>query len=247
MATRDPQGYMYRGPRAKRLTAEQFVDAVWQLTGSRARSFRRSRYRGSRGTQMRSRRIAGPGTAAPAQWIWGTQRPTEKPPAAGETIAFRKRPCWSIGRRQTAGAVITCDNEYALYVNRPAACQRRAIGPASSRALTEQLKVGENTISGHRQERRRRNRMPRACYSKQGCDARTDTCRLPLRTNPGRPCAMIPPQVKSGKGPLESPDWQPIHVLELRRDVEQDDRSPGFGEDWPKRRSASDRWSGLRC
>ncbi len=30
----DDHGYLYAGPRAKRLTAEQFVDAVWQLTGT---------------------------------------------------------------------------------------------------------------------------------------------------------------------------------------------------------------------
>jgi hypothetical protein len=30
----DDHGYVYAGPRAKRLTAEQFVDAVWQLTGA---------------------------------------------------------------------------------------------------------------------------------------------------------------------------------------------------------------------
>ena len=31
-------GYQYRGPRAKRLTSEQFVDAVWTLTGRLPRS-----------------------------------------------------------------------------------------------------------------------------------------------------------------------------------------------------------------
>ncbi len=30
----DAAGYVYAGPRAKRLTAEQFVDALWQLTGA---------------------------------------------------------------------------------------------------------------------------------------------------------------------------------------------------------------------
>jgi hypothetical protein len=30
----DDHGYVYAGPRARRMTAEQFVDAVWQLTGT---------------------------------------------------------------------------------------------------------------------------------------------------------------------------------------------------------------------
>ena len=30
----EDKGYVYRGPRAKRLTAEQFVDAIWRLTGT---------------------------------------------------------------------------------------------------------------------------------------------------------------------------------------------------------------------
>ncbi|WP_236622318.1 DUF1549 domain-containing protein, partial [Novipirellula maiorica] len=31
--------YVYRGPRARRMTAEQFLDAVWQLTGSAPKKF----------------------------------------------------------------------------------------------------------------------------------------------------------------------------------------------------------------
>src|SRR5262249_403780 len=36
LVTREPAGkeYLFRGPELKRLTAEQFIDAVWQLTGA---------------------------------------------------------------------------------------------------------------------------------------------------------------------------------------------------------------------
>jgi hypothetical protein len=37
----DDHGYTYAGPRAKRLTAEQFVDAIWQLTVSGHAELRR--------------------------------------------------------------------------------------------------------------------------------------------------------------------------------------------------------------
>ena len=35
----DVSGYIFAGPRTKRMTAEQFVDSLWQLTDSAPKSF----------------------------------------------------------------------------------------------------------------------------------------------------------------------------------------------------------------
>jgi hypothetical protein len=91
-ANADEQGYSYRGPRAKRLTAEQFVDAVWQLTGAAPQRIDAPIVRGKRPTtptaptanangngnangkpdaSATAGPAAGPAMAA-AHWIWST-------------------------------------------------------------------------------------------------------------------------------------------------------------------------------
>lgn len=95
--------WVYAGPRAKRMTAEEFVDAVWQITGTTPPK------------NDFSPAIATPTAASmpPATWIWindGVQSP------AGETIAFRKT--LELATLPTsANTVITCDNEFTLTVN----------------------------------------------------------------------------------------------------------------------------------
>ncbi len=108
--TTDEHGYVFQGPRAKRLTAEQFIDAAWQITGAAPMK--------PDADVMRSKAEVGAVLKSPlkAQWIWGDSAASGKAPAAGETIAMRRS--FPIkGQIKHAGAVITCDNEYKLYVN----------------------------------------------------------------------------------------------------------------------------------
>lgn len=106
----DEQGFVFQGPRAKRLTAEQFVDAVWQITGTAPTKMDASIVRGKLNP------AAAANVKLAAQWIWGGSAANGATPAAGETIALRRS--FPInGTVKRAGAVITCDNEYTLYVN----------------------------------------------------------------------------------------------------------------------------------
>ncbi len=106
----DDHGYVYAGPRARRLSAEQFVDAVWQLTGTAPAKFDAPVKRVPPGA---------PGVpAVPLQgkWIWSSDLAPGQAPASGLSRAFRLRFDLAEEPRQ-AGAVITADNEYTLYVN----------------------------------------------------------------------------------------------------------------------------------
>lgn len=105
----DARGYVFKGPRAKRFTAEQFVDAVWQLTGAAPSKLDAGVVR----TKLNT--AASATTKLEAQWIWGASAMNGKP-AAGETIAMRRSFKVS-GKIKRAGMVITCDNEYKLFVN----------------------------------------------------------------------------------------------------------------------------------
>lgn len=95
--------WKYAGPRAKRMTAEQFVDAVWQITGTTP----------AKPDFAPALPQKGAATMPRATWIWlndGVQSP------AGETIAFKKSLPLTASL-DSAVAVITCDNEFTLTIN----------------------------------------------------------------------------------------------------------------------------------
>ena len=104
----DDHGYVYAGPRARRLTAEQFVDAVWQITGTAPAQPEASVKRGrTDAAALAHLKLAG-------RWVWSSDG--KALPKAGAAITLRKRFELKEAPAQ-AGAAITCDNSYALYVN----------------------------------------------------------------------------------------------------------------------------------
>jgi len=106
----DDHGYVYAGPRAKRMTAEEFVDAVWQLTGTAPTKFDAPLVRGKADAK------AVTNIAVKGQWIWSTDNVGTNLAKAGEAITLRyKFTLASVPLR--AGAAITVDNGYTLFVN----------------------------------------------------------------------------------------------------------------------------------
>lgn len=104
----DNGGYQYAGPRTKRMTAEQFVDCVWEITQTAPTKYDAPVIRANPNA------IAGKDLALGGHWIWS--RANTGDAAAGETISLRKR--WKQDEAtDQAYAVISCDNAYTLYVN----------------------------------------------------------------------------------------------------------------------------------
>lgn len=99
--------YAYRGPRPRRLTAEQFVDALWRLTGTVPAKVDAAVGR------------TPPGAADPrllAKAIWSDDTPSGALPAAGESRVLRHRfDLLTVPAR--ALATVTCDNAFELVVN----------------------------------------------------------------------------------------------------------------------------------
>jgi hypothetical protein len=102
--------YVFRGPRTRRLSAEQFVDAVWQITGAGPVNPDAVVFRGKKDPSS----PAG-GERLHGQWIWAYAAASSAAPA-GETLAFRRRFELATAPNAAVGA-ITCDNEYTLFVN----------------------------------------------------------------------------------------------------------------------------------
>jgi hypothetical protein len=100
--------YVFRGPVARHLTAEQFLDAVWQLTATHPDNIDAPV---SMESYVESTDVP---NVAMGQWIWGHDKAGSA--VAGETVLFRYQlPLKEIPAKATC--VVTCDNEYTLQVN----------------------------------------------------------------------------------------------------------------------------------
>lgn len=109
----EDKGYAYRGPRAKRLTAEQFVDAVWRLTGTTPAKIVPQVPRAAPVAGGAKKPVIEPLRAAP---IWSGDIAGGRLPAAGETRTFRRQLVLDADV-DMATCVVTCDNGFELYVN----------------------------------------------------------------------------------------------------------------------------------
>ncbi len=104
LASDDEAKWQYAGPRAKRMTAEEFVDAIWQITNTAPKK-----------ADFAAPTLASASSEAapPASWVWSDGGTDAK---AGETIALKK----IIELKQElirASAMISCDNQFSLRIN----------------------------------------------------------------------------------------------------------------------------------
>jgi hypothetical protein len=134
VAGAEDEKFVYRGPVARRLTAEQFVDAVWQLTGTAPGAPHASVQRGR----------PSPAESLNAKWIW-TRADGSAGAPAGERAVFRrtvKLTLPSLGGR----AVVSCDNACEVLLD------GKSLGKSdnweSAMPLTiPKLNAGEHTVS----------------------------------------------------------------------------------------------------
>jgi hypothetical protein len=121
------------------MTAEQFVDAVWQLTGAAPTK--------ADAQVVRAKLNANGDSAAArpltAKWIWSSSEADKAP--AGQAITFRRQFKLASAPLK-AVAVITCDNEYKLFVNGREAEADADWQTGEVVALEPYLKAGDNEI-----------------------------------------------------------------------------------------------------
>jgi len=128
--------YVYRGPRARRLTAEQFVDALWRLTDTAPQKF---------DAELDPPAAAASAPRLAAKAIWSDDTPAGALPAAGESRVLRR--VFPLSKPPSrALATVTCDNAFELVVN------GRSVGRGGEwwepriLDLTPHLRVGSNEI-----------------------------------------------------------------------------------------------------
>ena len=111
-ARRESGAYVFTGPLPRRMTAEQFVDSVWQITGAAPQKY---------DAPVIRVKVPAPDPAAiteiavGGQWIWSYAEASASSPG-GETITLRRE--FELDAAPTrVVAAVTCDNEYTLFVN----------------------------------------------------------------------------------------------------------------------------------
>ncbi|MBB5040355.1 DUF1549 domain-containing protein [Prosthecobacter dejongeii] len=131
--------YVFKGVRSKRLTAEQFLDAVWRLTGAAPSKMDASVFRGKPDPALAQQ------IQLQGKWIWGDSALPGNIPPAGEKILLRK--ILKLDQAVAAGsAIMTCDNGFSLYIN-----GRKVTGSENweqivAVPLADKLVVGPNTL-----------------------------------------------------------------------------------------------------
>ncbi len=130
--------YVFRGPRSRRLTAEQFLDSVWQITGSAPDKFDAPVFRTKVSAEQKT------DLKLKAEWIWGDS--AKGVPPANETIVVRT----IIDLRaavKRGGAVLTCDNSHVLFINRREVDKGDDWTKVRTLPLHTLLKPGKNDIT----------------------------------------------------------------------------------------------------
>ena len=202
----ESRAYRYQGPRAKRLTAEQFVDAVWKLTEAAPTKMDATFVRGKANPHSSTT------TALTAKWIWSSDGKTTH--GAGEKRTFRKQFMLPKGFGQ-AGAVVTCDNGFKLYINgKKIASGDNWETPVPVRlnglvaGKNELLVVVENLGSGPNPA----GLIMEAKISEEGSASTAETPLLLLATDSTWEWTEKMPNDK-GKFAKEPDDWQPAVLV----------------------------------
>lgn len=123
-------GYKFMGVSAKRMSAEQFVDSVWNLSGTAPKKV------DAKIIPPRQKKTVG-------KWIWNDTPAISSP--AKETVYFR-RSFTLKSKPSDAYCIATCDNEFTLWINGKRVSEGKDWTQPITSNLRAHLKSGENSI-----------------------------------------------------------------------------------------------------
>lgn len=151
-AKADAPDYEFRGPLVKRMSAEQFVDALSQVTGRWlpvTPLMRRTDGRGQGGQmQAVTRAVHGAvetNVALNTAWIWDDAKAATAGVNGGDRFFRRTFTLDAVPQR--VFAVIAADNDFTLHVNGKQAGTGKDWSSPLAVDVTDQLKAGENVIA----------------------------------------------------------------------------------------------------
>ncbi len=131
------QSFVFRGVLPKRMTAEQWVDAVWTVTDTAPVKI-------DAGIQLKSTwHSLASGKPASAKWIWSDGSALSAP--GGQVVTFRYE--FELAEMPTsASAVATCDNEFRLWLNGKPVGKGDQWNQPEFLDLMKRIRVGRNEL-----------------------------------------------------------------------------------------------------
>tara|TARA_R110002095_G_scaffold200403_1_gene180626 strand:+ start:5052 stop:7445 length:2394 start_codon:yes stop_codon:yes gene_type:complete len=134
------EDYVYAGPIAKRMTAEQFLDSIWQITGTQPDSSEAKVDRAEKSTTDNSKSKLEVLVPVPitAYWIWHSDE-------VGKKSQLRKK--FELSSAPTgAKLMVTCDNAFAMKINNKKVAASQTWTKPVYVDITQFLQAGENMI-----------------------------------------------------------------------------------------------------
>lgn len=129
--------YVYHGPLPRRMTAEQFMDSVWQLTGAAPTTY------AAPIAHFDPSLVDADSIDLSGKWIWGTLNNNHSP--ADETLLIRKLVNLP-AELASGGAIVTCDNEFTLFVGEREIASSSDWTQLQSLSLSGLLEKGDNSL-----------------------------------------------------------------------------------------------------
>lgn len=133
--------FVFRGPGVRRMSAEQFRDAITALTGV---GYGKPDAQADWSAGLSAAERTGPALPLKARWIWNTPKAAQS--AKAEVVYFRKTINLSTQPAEAAVA-LTADNSYTLYVNGKKVGSGKDYNAPNFFDLKPHLKAGANVIA----------------------------------------------------------------------------------------------------
>jgi hypothetical protein len=135
------EDYVYAGPIAKRMTAEQLLDSIWQITGTNpsqptAQVDRSERKQATSTETKPTERLAA--VPVSAKWIWHAG-PTGRKSQLRTTFKLTAKP-------QVARMMATCDNAFTMKINGTKVASSKEWQKPVYLEIAQQLSKGDNLI-----------------------------------------------------------------------------------------------------
>ena len=129
LTEQETDDFVFKGLQRKRLSAEQFVDAVWRVTDSAP---------GSPDAKV----VTGDLGISTGKWIW---KPNAMQAQAGDSVTFKYT--FTLDSLPEAAICISaCDNSHVLFVNGKRVAKSSDWTSPVSTSINAQLRAGTNTV-----------------------------------------------------------------------------------------------------
>lgn len=196
--------YTYAGPRAKRLTAEQFVDAIWNITNTAPVAYHAPVVRGMTSPKLIEK------LSFPSSWVWSAA--AADGPLPGDAKILLRKDFTPAKPVRSAGLIATADNTFSIYFNNQPILSGEKWTELGSAPVTNLVRPGKNTIlmvAGNKGQKP--NAAGAFCAIR--IEYRDGTDEIIVTDSSWQVSETVPAGTRPGKWKINELPWQPAHPI----------------------------------